>query len=219
MLKSLQGKTSDRKLRLFAAACRRIWPLLADARSRRGVEIAEHFVDGLASEAERNLAFEEADTAAAAARRMRPERVPGGGVVFAYPAVDPPWCAAAAAAAVINYNPFRRPFDAFEFAAAAGVEFADQAAILRDVIGNHTRSPILLSPTAVLRDDTAQVIAAEVYKDRRLPAGMLDFGHLAVLADALEDAGGTDAELLGHLRGPGPHVRGCWALDLVLSKS
>jgi hypothetical protein len=46
-----------------------------------------------------------------------------------------------------------------------------------------------------------------------------DFDRLAVLADALEDAGCTDAELLGHLRGPGPHVRGCWALDKVLGKS
>jgi hypothetical protein len=39
-----------------------------------------------------------------------------------------------------------------------------------------------------------------------------------VLADALEDAGCSDAGLLGHLRSPGPHVRGCWALDLVLGK-
>ncbi len=41
---------------------------------------------------------------------------------------------------------------------------------------------------------------------------------LPVLADAFEAAGCTDAELLGHLRGPGAHVRGCWALDLILSK-
>jgi hypothetical protein len=37
-------------------------------------------------------------------------------------------------------------------------------------------------------------------------------------ADALEDAGCTDADLLGHLHGPWPHVRGCWAVDLVLGK-
>ena len=43
-----------------------------------------------------------------------------------------------------------------------------------------------------------------------------DFGGLPVLADALEEAGCTDADLLGHLRGPGPHVRGCWAVDLLL---
>jgi hypothetical protein len=39
-----------------------------------------------------------------------------------------------------------------------------------------------------------------------------------LLADALEDAGCTDAELLGHLRGPGPHVRGCWGVDLILAR-
>jgi hypothetical protein len=42
---------------------------------------------------------------------------------------------------------------------------------------------------------------------------------LALLADALEDAGCIDADLLGHLREPGPHVLGCWAVDLVLGKS
>jgi hypothetical protein len=52
-----------------------------------------------------------------------------------------------------------------------------------------------------------------------LPGGELDASQLALVADALEDAGCTDAEILGHLRSPGPHVRGCWAQDLVLSKS
>jgi hypothetical protein len=47
---------------------------------------------------------------------------------------------------------------------------------------------------------------------------MLDRVRLAVLADALEEAGCADANLLGHLRGPGPHVRGCFALDLLLGK-
>jgi hypothetical protein len=42
---------------------------------------------------------------------------------------------------------------------------------------------------------------------------------LTVLAEALEDAGCTDADLLGYLRRPGPHVPGCWALDLLLEKS
>ena len=57
---------------------------------------------------------------------------------------------------------------------------------------------------------------------QRLAQGIYDlrvFDRLPLLADALEDAGCTDADLLGHLRGPGPHVRGCWALDLILAKS
>jgi len=45
------------------------------------------------------------------------------------------------------------------------------------------------------------------------------FDRLAILADALEDAGCADEELLGHLRGPGPHQRGCWAVDLLAGKA
>jgi hypothetical protein len=55
-------------------------------------------------------------------------------------------------------------------------------------------------------------VAEVIYAERR-------FEYLPVLADALEEAGCGDAEVLGHLRGPGPHVRGCWALDLVLGLS
>ena len=42
--------------------------------------------------------------------------------------------------------------------------------------------------------------------------------RLPILADALEEAGCTDADMLAHCRGPGPHVRGCWVVDLVLGK-
>jgi hypothetical protein len=45
-----------------------------------------------------------------------------------------------------------------------------------------------------------------------------DFSDMPVLADALEDAGCGDADILGHLRGPGPHTRGCWPLDRILGK-
>jgi hypothetical protein len=43
-----------------------------------------------------------------------------------------------------------------------------------------------------------------------------DFAALPVLADALEEAGCADAGILSHCRGPGPHARGCWALDRLL---
>jgi hypothetical protein len=62
-------------------------------------------------------------------------------------------------------------------------------------------------------------LARSAYEQRELPAGTLDVARLGVLADALEEAGCADAGLLGHLRGPGPHVRGCWAVDLLLGKS
>ncbi|MFO0799164.1 MAG: hypothetical protein U0804_16980 [Gemmataceae bacterium] len=57
----------------------------------------------------------------------------------------------------------------------------------------------------------AQQLATGMYESR-------DFGPMPVLADALEDAGCADADVLGHCRGPGPHVRGCWVVDLSLGK-
>jgi hypothetical protein len=75
-----------------------------------------------------------------------------------------------------------------------------------------TRSPACLTPQVV-----ALVHAS--YEHRDLPSGTLDPARLAVLADALEEAGCDNPDILKHLRGPGPHVRGCWVLDLLLGKS
>ena len=61
-------------------------------------------------------------------------------------------------------------------------------------------------------------LAQAAYDERELPAGTLDTARLGVLADALEESGCDQADLLAHLRGPGPHVRGCWAVDLLLGK-
>jgi hypothetical protein len=67
-------------------------------------------------------------------------------------------------------------------------------------------------------DGTVRRIAQAIYDERRLPAGTLDTGRLAILADALLDAGCDNEELLQHCRSAGPHVRGCWAVDLILGK-
>ncbi len=61
------------------------------------------------------------------------------------------------------------------------------------------------------RTDAAVGVAAQMY-------GRRDFAAMPVLADALEDAGCDDEDILGHCRGPGVHVRGCWVVDLVLGK-
>jgi hypothetical protein len=61
-------------------------------------------------------------------------------------------------------------------------------------------------------------VAQAIYDERLLPAGTFDPARLALLPDMLTDAGCTDADMLGHLRGGGDHVRGCWVVDLVLGK-
>jgi hypothetical protein len=80
--------------------------------------------------------------------------------------------------------------------------------IFRDVFGNPFR-PVVVEQTWL----TARVVALaqRIYDNRA-------FDRLPVLAVALEEAGCDNAEILSHCRGPGPHVRGCWALDLILGK-
>jgi hypothetical protein len=58
---------------------------------------------------------------------------------------------------------------------------------------------------------TVAKIAGGVQQDRA-------FDRLPILADALEEAGSTDLAILDHCRGPGPHFRGCWVVDLLLGK-
>jgi hypothetical protein len=86
---------------------------------------------------------------------------------------------------------------------------------LRDIFGAVFHAAALDS---VCRSQTILSLAEMAYHDRTVPICHLQPERLTVLADALEEADCKDADLLEHLRSPGPHVRGCWALDLVLAK-
>ena len=86
-----------------------------------------------------------------------------------------------------------------------------RARLLLEVFGNPFRSRRFDPAWAAWEEGTVVRLAEATYDDRA-------FERLSVLSDALEEAGCTDAELLSHLRSPGPHERGCWALDLVLGK-
>src|SRR5262249_51154563 len=87
--------------------------------------------------------------------------------------------------------------------------------LVRELFGNPF-GPVPIGPTG--QTPTVLALATAAYDNRTLPAGTLEPARLCVLADALEEAGCDNAEILCHLRGPGPHTRGCWALDLVLAK-
>ena len=78
----------------------------------------------------------------------------------------------------------------------------------RDVFGNPFR-PVTFDPSWLTSDVAA--LARGMYET-------CDFSPMPILADALQDAGCDSEDVLGHCRGPGPHVRGCWVVDLVLGK-
>ncbi len=106
------------------------------------------------------------------------------------------------------------------FQAAMDAETGWQAKLLRDVVANPFRPASIVDPAWLAwRGGVVRELARAAYEGRLLPEGTLEPARLAVLADALEEAGCDYAELLGHLRGPGVHVRGCHALDLLLGKA
>ncbi len=91
----------------------------------------------------------------------------------------------------------------------------EQADLVREVFGNPFR-PVAVDPGWLT--PTVTVLAEAAYEQRQLPGGTLDYARLAVLADALEEAGCPDAGRLHRLRDRRPHVRGCWAVDLLLAR-
>src|SRR5437764_749633 len=76
----------------------------------------------------------------------------------------------------------------------------------------------LLDQECLATVEAGERSAEGVYEDRVLPAGHLDPVRLSILADALTDLG-CGEEVVSHLRTEGPHVRGCWAVDLILAKT
>jgi hypothetical protein len=209
MLRFLGDRASDRKLRLFCVACcRRAWHLISSQALKDGIDTLERFADGKGRDRDR---IEARKTGLQVAQSNGYSTQ--GSIGWAL------WGAAVktitrdskslgeSAAAAFGYDAARVPGDR-SFCAAKNREREQQALLLRDLFGNPFR-PTALAPTWLTPD--VRALAAALYEDRA-------FDRLPILADALEEAGCTDATILEHLRGPGPHARGCWALDRVLAK-
>jgi hypothetical protein len=217
------GRLNDRKARLLLCACVRVglWDLLEDPRSQAAVEVAERFADGQASWAELNAA----STAAAAVTvdsprihspiafsRMR------GACCAAWATT---WSLPAALSAVARYYFDAEGRSAWSTMSLRGNEPASQSAplpscrvlvprLLAELAGPEP-SPAVDPGWLAFNGGVLPAFAQAIYDDRR-------FSDLPILADALEDAGCTDARLLTHCRQPGEHVRGCWLVDLLLGK-
>jgi hypothetical protein len=196
------GRLGERRSRLAGAAlCRRIWSLLTDGRSREAVELAERWADGQATAEQLDVAFEAGFDAYEVYLGRDQDELQG-------------WAASAA-------SDLAHPDELVEAVANATREAegedgdAPQAEIVRCVFGNPFRR---ITVDAGWRMPLVVALAHAAYDERHLPSGHLDPARLAVLSDALEDAGCDNADILSHLRSPGPHVRGCWVVDLLLGK-
>jgi hypothetical protein len=217
MLEFVRDKVCHRKLRLFACACcRRIWHLLTDQRSRKAVEVAERYADGYATAEE--LAAVAQDAYAAAQKDRLDPRARGHALIIpglqgsgTYIAADAAAFAADDVAITIDYC--YPPAEAAAFAVLINnpTEHVVQAALLRDLLGPIPFRPLPSLNPSWLRFHQGITIelAGTIYQDRV-------FDHLPILADALEEAGCTNADILNHCRQAGEHIRGCWIVDLIL---
>jgi hypothetical protein len=220
------GRLSERKARLFAVACcHRIGHLLTDVRSQKAVEVAERYADGQASQGELEAARRRAHQVTRSARRQAGAEGHATWVQAARAAARAATrtavteTAAEAALAVETAMAWSTRMDRVPgvlqglFGPKAAIQGAwederrHQCALLRDIFG------IPFHPISAIQEGTNVVkLAQAIYEERA-------FERLPVLADALEEAGVDDEQLLAHCRSAGPHARGCVALDAILGKS
>ncbi len=231
MLESLQGKADDRKLRLFAVSCaRRIWHFLDSDISRTAILAAEDAADQNTSDADLWSAYSAGYDlhTRMSLQRTTEEREWVGQTE------NPVW--------LMNQQRLKATWVAISAAYRDAAKVAQQAPIftamalseehcshvknghhrasllerwarpdadsLRCIFGNPFR-PITLDPR--WQTETVVALATGIYAERA-------FDRMPILADALEEAGCDHADILSHCRGDGPHVRGCWVVDLVLGK-
>jgi hypothetical protein len=223
-----EARLSQRKLRLFAVACcRTTWPLLTEDVIRRAIEVAELLADHQAT----LETLQAARSAAEAARRAAEPAARGAAATRE----DTLTYGFASLAELLTQEEFIYCYMAQDVADAVlglafraatppqlwGTEHEDAVAekvgdergdincrLVREIFCNPLR-PVSIAPA--WQTPQALALARTAYDERR-------WEDLPLLADALEEAGCTEEAILSHLRGPGPHVRGCWALDLVLGQ-
>jgi hypothetical protein len=193
LLLHLTAAASDRKLRLFACACcRRMWELLPEGASRRAVETSERFADGEigADELQRSWVAARRLVASDEARLGGWNRLTAAEMEARDAARSGAW--SAAHSVVADTDPEERQA---------------QCDLLRDLFHPFhvfTSLPAWLTPEVT-------ELAQQMYRER-------SFERMPALADALTKAGCQDPAVLAHCRGPGPHVRGCWVIDLLTGR-
>jgi hypothetical protein len=198
-------RATVRKARLFACACFRRLTHLLDERGRKAVEAYELFTEGFVSRQQLVESMPRVRNNFRSFLRPRSREREAAGFV-----------------AALMAQPTAR--EEMQLAVRAGRELAEwvgawavaaeekaQCDLFRDVVGNPFRAAGPRPEWLARNDGAAVKIAHAVYEEGA-------FADLPVLADALEEAGCDDDEVLSHCRGPGPHVRGCWVVDDLLGR-
>ncbi len=197
MLDFLRSTASERKLQLFACACCRPIPgFLESEPDRRGLELTERYADGLATD-------EEFATLPDDVWDIRWYRRDCWNAIAR--AMEAYW------SHVWDSRTLHAMTEQVQAQARKQAD-ADLAGLLLEIFGNPFR-PAQIDPAWLTwHDGLLLSIARQMYDSR-------DFIDMPILADALEEAGCTDQDILGHCRSEGEHVRGCWVIDALLGKS
>lgn len=198
------GSADDRRSRLYAVACcRRKWKYFTDERIQRAVETAESFAEGEGTLGDLDYASQQVSSAFYEWRSKHGSQGQLTRISFA--------CLGLVRSRVdlwqLTTNTSGIPNNSARARALDGIQ---QSKLLREIYGNPFRSVAFNSEW---RTSDVMLLATGTYGERA-------FDRMPILADALQDAGCDSDSLLNHLRdSSATHVRGCWALDLVLGKS
>jgi hypothetical protein len=202
LIRACPKKIAPRKLRLFMADWFRLnWDTVRVPAVREAVELAERYVDGIASKKQLERMYDV----------LRDTRGWGAtdSLLVVWPGDDQMAEAAIQFAQMLRAAQYV-PWAMDELKVEYKARMALLANFLRDIVGNPFQ-PVAFDPA--WRTDAAVTLAKGMYDSR-------DFGAMPILADALQDAGCTNDDILNHCRDvQQAHVRGCWVVDLVLGKA
>jgi hypothetical protein len=205
MLAATSSVRTERKLRLLLThSARCVWRRLTLPVLREAVEIAERYAEGEVSaevlaEAKRRATYIALRSAAPEELQWFRDGVRENEGAFQFLVL----------AATSNPHGMSHIERTNSWRGAVRAAREQMPGLFRELFGPLPFRAPTFSPS--WRTNTAVLLAQQMYDSR-------DFSALPILADALQDVGCDSAEILDHCRGPGPHVRGCWVVDLVLGK-
>jgi hypothetical protein len=214
LLIMLTGMATDRKLRLLtAASCRRVLDQMP-IETQSFVTLTERVADALVSETEYRTAWNDADSRWRLISNDPPNafHYATKSVVISIPphVYSVSYALSTTAIAVgmsVAKNASDKMYDSIVESESGRIK-VEQAQLIREIFGNPFR-PIILEPSWLT--STVHSLAQGIYEEKT-------FDRMPTLANALQDAGCDNEDILNHCRQPGEHCRGCWLVDLLLGK-